>query len=387
MAKRKQKRAKVQRIIVPRVPWPEAEIVAEPVRESELTEPRLIVKRRQSGHILDPRGAEIHAFPGEPCISLFTGCGGIDLGLEGAGFCTVVQHERDRAACETLLANRPNCFRHAALIQGDIYQTPTHMLLEAGGLRVGEATMVTGGPPCQGFSVCNTKTWKTGSDERNDLVFEFLRVVREAQPSYFLMENVPGFVGYNKNAYLAAFLSHAYSAYYELVYGLVNAVEHGVPQDRCRFFCMGTRRDLALIDGKIAALPKPTTFGAGDLAKISELTVAENWAGLELLTHAPGIRYFPDRPVLVPPRPTNRLESLGPIGRSKKFMEFYAKLQREEPDRIVEPPPPKDDIGWYDRHVTVWDAIGDLQHIPLTDSGIVTEDDIRRAGLEPARRA
>ena len=63
------------------------------------------------------------------------------IGLEQAGFCCVVQHEIDAMCCETLIANRPNFFRHAALIQGDIYKTPTSMLLEEAGLRVGEVAL------------------------------------------------------------------------------------------------------------------------------------------------------------------------------------------------------------------------------------------------------
>lgn len=361
MAKRKSLNGGRGKIIVARAEWPQARVVNQPIRPSELTEPRLIVERTPTGVLFDPTGAQIVTQPELPCISLFTGCGGIDCGLEAAGFTALVQHERDQQACETLLMNRPQFFRHSALIQGDIYTTPTSMLLGAAGLRVGEAAMVTGGPPCQGFSTSNARTWATGHDDRNDLVFQFLRVVREAQPKFFMMENVPGFVGYNKNAYLAAFLSHAHAAYYELVYGLVDCVEHGVPQNRVRFICMGTRRDLVDCEGKLASLPKPTCFSKPDLARISELTVAENWEELDLLTHAPGIRYYPDRPVLVPPRPTRREDQLSGLNRSKGFKEFYRKLKREEPDRIVEAP--RDEIGYFDRHVTVWDAIGDLPEL------------------------
>lgn len=317
--------------------WPEAEIVAEPLPVRKLTGPRLLVKRT-ADLFIGPRKEELILLPGRPVISLFTGAGGMDLGLEQAGFCCVVQHEHDPAACETLLINRPNAFRHAALIQGDITVTPTSMLLDAGNLRVGEAAIVAGGPPCQGFSTAGKRV---PVDARNDLVFEFLRVVNEARPDFFIMENVPGFLSFNGGAYLRWFLDRAYRSYYELVYGLVDAVEYGVPQYRCRFICMGTRRDLFACEGVLASLPAPECFSDPDLDQIRLLDAAPLFCAedLRLLTHPPGIRYFPDRPVLIPPRPIGKTDpKSGNHARSKTFIEFYRRLYREEPDRIVANP-------------------------------------------------
>lgn len=314
--------------------WHEAEIVAEAIKTKDLTEPRTLVRRR-CGNVSGSRGEEILYLPGPAVISLFTGAGGFDLGIEQAGFCTVVQHEWGKEPCETLMANRPRCFRHAALIQGDIRTTPTSMLLEHGNLRVGEAHLLIGGPPCQGFSTSNSNRGKT-NDQRNDLVFEYLRVVRESQPRFFCFENVPGFMELNKGAYFEAFLEAGYGAYYELVYGLIDCSEYGVPQRRVRFICQGTRRDIADIDGTIATLPKPHCFGKKDLRLIQTVESAPLFtAEYDKLTHAPGIRYFPDRPVLRPPRPTNWTNDDGGSRRSREFIEFYDRLEHEEPDRIV----------------------------------------------------
>jgi DNA (cytosine-5)-methyltransferase 1 len=244
-----------------------------------------------------------------------------------------VQHELDKEACATLIGNRPRAFRWAALIQGDIRQTPTSMLLAEGGLRVGEAHLVTGGPPCQGFSTARGR--RPAFDERNDMVFQFLRVVREAQPQFFIFENVQGFTNFNKGEYLIAFLEAAYGCYYELVYGLLNAIEYGVPQYRSRFFCMGTRRDLSEIDGKLAAMPRPETFFKADLTQLRVVGGPLFRKQYDRLTRAPGIRYFPDRPVLRPPDPIGHQE-----GRSQRFYDFYDRLAKEEPDRLVEGPQP-----------------------------------------------
>lgn len=311
--------------------WAEAEVIAEPVAVAD--EPRVLVKRRKPV-LAGPRGEDLVYLPGMPVISLFTGAGGMDLGLEAAGFCSLVQHEWMEAACQTLIANRPRAFRHAALIQGDIRKTPTSMLLAEAGLRVGEAHVVAGGPPCQGFSTANKNAVKHQADSRNDLVFEYLRVVDEAKPRFFIMENVPGFVRFNGGEYLKAFLAAAHNAYYELVYGLADAVEYGVPQYRCRFLCMGTRRDQWEIDGMLAALPAPTHFGNGELGILTELDGSTLFAGqVRSIRRAPGLRYFPDREVLIPPAPKGQHGE-----RAKGFHEFYDRLERQEPDRIVTAP-------------------------------------------------
>lgn len=289
--------------------WDEAEVIGEPVKAPRdgAFLPRVLVKRRLAD-LHGPRGEFIQCVHGAgTAISLFTGAGGFDLGLEQAGFVSVVQHEWDVACCETLIVNRPHAFRHAALIQGDICYTPTSMILGEAGLRVGEADIVCGGPPCQGFSTANSNRPRAEreGDHRNDLVFQFLRVVGEARPKFFIFENVPGFLSFNKGAYFQTFLRAAFDRYYELVYGLINAVEYGVPQNRCRFICMGTRRDLFEIEGTLGGLPAPQTLSKRDLKRIEIWTPSPLFKSesLELLLHPPGIRYFPDRPVLVPPRP------------------------------------------------------------------------------------
>lgn len=313
--------------------WIEADLIAEPAKKPDA--PTVLVRRRIP-EVDGPRGEQLLYLPGEPTISLFTGAGGFDIGTEAAGFCTVVQHEWDHSACQTLIANRPRYFRHAALIQGDIRETPTSMILGEAGLRVGEPGLLIGGPPCQGFTVANKHAQRGTWDPRNDLVLEYLRVVRESQPKFFLMENVPGFVTFkgkvDGKSYLETFLRAAHDAYYELVYGLLNAVEYGVPQYRCRFFCMGTRRDLVDIEGKLGSLPKPVCFSDPDLKTIRQLEGGLFRHELDALTHAPGVRYFPDRPVLIPPAPSNGQQ------RSKRFIEFYQQLEANEPDRIVREP-------------------------------------------------
>jgi DNA (cytosine-5)-methyltransferase 1 len=310
--------------------WAEAEIIDHPIKDRK--EPVVLVRRKTSD-LIGTRGEQLVYLPGEPVISLFTGAGGMDIGIERAGFCTLLQHEHWNIACETLIANRPEYFRWAALIQGDIYETPTSMMLIEAGLRVGEAALVCGGPPCQGFSTANSKATRGESDTRNDLVFEFLRVVNEAKPKHFLMENVPGFLTFpgkkDGKSYPELFLKAAYECYYELVYGIIDAVNFGVPQHRPRFLCMGTRRDIVDADNIIAGLPAPHTFGDEDLRIIR---AGQDEEEIKILTMAPGVRYFPDRPVLLPPAPNYGQKC------SETYKQFYRKLKEKEPDRIITVP-------------------------------------------------
>lgn len=322
--------------------WTDSLLVQQPLKRKDLKEPTVLVRRRIPD-LNGPRNEQLFYLPGHPVISLFTGCGGLDIGMEQAGFCSVVQHEWNPEACRTLIMNRPQYFRHAALIQGDICKTPTSLLLREAGLRVGEAYVVAGGPPCQGFTRSNTKAVKHLDDSRNDLVFEYLRVVREAQPHFFIFENVDGILNFQHGKYFRWFLDEAYKCYYELVYGLVNCSEHGVPQHRIRFICMGTRRDLFECDGTLASLPAPQNFSEKDLHTLKQAAKLAHKRPLfddELrrIRRAPGIRYFPDRPVLIPPCPTRRQSQTGDYGRSEYFMDFYDNLERTEPDRLIRNP-------------------------------------------------
>ena len=127
-------------------------------------------------------------------ISLYTGAGGLDLGLEAAGFETVVSVEYAPRAADTLRENRPEW----GTIEGDIHAVSSPSILDRGALGVGEASLLVGGPPCQPFS--KSAFWSRGDtrrldDPRASTLEQYLRVLRDCQPAAFLLENVPG-LGY-----------------------------------------------------------------------------------------------------------------------------------------------------------------------------------------------
>jgi|GEM_PF-140569 len=195
-------------------------------------------------------------------ISLYTGAGGLDLGMEAAGFEPRVCVEMDRQAVATLKANRP-AWRvlHAKLLPkrqssfADL--TPEEVVEEA----KGEVDLLVGGPPCQPFS--KSGYWHNGDsarldDPRADTLESYLRTLELAKPRAFLLENVPGLAFNNKSEGLSflrdriRLINRRVGTSYSFHAARLNAVEYGVPQIRERVFVIGSR------DGAEFEFPKPT---------------------------------------------------------------------------------------------------------------------------------
>jgi len=122
-------------------------------------------------------------------IDLFSGCGGLTLGLRLAGFRVCAAVELDSKAQATYSANHPR----VRLFRADIQSLTVADILQDVGLRAGELDLLAGCPPCQGFSRLRTRNRDQAvEDPRNDLLFEFLRFARQARPKTVMMENVPG---------------------------------------------------------------------------------------------------------------------------------------------------------------------------------------------------
>jgi DNA (cytosine-5)-methyltransferase 1 len=194
-------------------------------------------------------------------ISLFTGAGGLDLGLEAAGFKPALCVEMDGEAVETLRANRPRwpvvhakVAPRASLGSADIVPEE---IVERGG----EVELLTGGPPCQPFS--KSGYWHSGDsarldDPRADTLESYLRTLELAKPSAFLLENVPGLAFNNKSEGLRFLhrqiqsINRRAGTSYTFQAARLNAVEYGVPQLRERVFIVGSREGLEF------EFPRPT---------------------------------------------------------------------------------------------------------------------------------
>ncbi|GMV44594.1 MAG: cytosine-specific methyltransferase [Myxococcales bacterium] len=189
-------------------------------------------------------------------ISLYSGAGGLDLGLEAAGFDCGVAVEMDPDAVATLRANRDWC-----VVDRSIHDVSSAELLAMAQLHEGEADLLAGGPPCQPFS--KSGYWARGdarrlADPRAATLDAYLRVLRDAKPKAFLLENVPGLAFSDKDEGLMLIrdtverINREVGTAYTVSAKQLNAVEYGVPQARERVFVVGHR------EGKPFQFPSPT---------------------------------------------------------------------------------------------------------------------------------
>jgi len=206
-------------------------------------------------------------------ISLFTGAMGLDLGFERAGFEVKVCLDNDPWAVATITANRPKI----PIIARDISDVSTEEILAHADLSAGEAATVIGGPPCQPFSSAGKRL--SMADHRAKYLEEFIRVVVEAKPLFFVIENVASMLwvsssyqvqpvmgtnpgSHQRNIVGTAFstlLSLLESTGYTLSWASVNAADYGVPQVRKRLFVIGSREGITI------PFPPPTHGAPEDL--------------------------------------------------------------------------------------------------------------------------
>jgi len=172
-------------------------------------------------------------------IDLFSGCGGLTLGLTQAGFRVVGAIEIDPFAVETYKANHKKVF----IWDKDIQKLSVSAVMRHLKIKRGQLDLLAGCPPCQGFSTMATLNGRIGQDERNDLVFQFLRFARVLRPKAVMMENVPKLAKNHRFKTLCAGLE---TLGYEVKHDVLDAADYGVPQ---------RRRRLILIAGKNKEIP------------------------------------------------------------------------------------------------------------------------------------
>lgn len=165
-------------------------------------------------------------------VELFAGAGGLALGMERAGFKSLMLNEIDRHACDTLRFNRPEW----NVCQSDISKVDFS--------RFSGADVVSGGFPCQAFSYAGKKLGF--EDTRGTLFFEFARAIKEIQPTVLVAENVRGLLNHDGGRTLSAIKNVIEELGYILVEPRVlKAMFYKVPQKRERLFLVGVRKDRA----------------------------------------------------------------------------------------------------------------------------------------------
>jgi DNA (cytosine-5)-methyltransferase 1 len=296
---------------------------------------------------------------------LFSGAGGIDYGMEQAGFDVAVALEIDADCCKTLRANRP----HIPVIDRDVMQVSTEELLETAGLRSGEPALLVGGPPCQPFSKAGY--WSRGDslrldDPRANTLAAYMRIVEEALPQAFLLENVEGLAYDGKDEGLKFLLDRldqinrrTKSRYVPFIRKL-NAADYGVPQVRERVFVIAAR------DGSSFSFPSPTHGERGEdtlpgmlapyrtawdaLADVGpesgeDLELRGKWAGL-LPSIPEGENYLFH---------TERGDGLPLFGWRRRFWTFLLKLAKNRPSWTLQaqPGPAVGPFHWQNRRLSV----------------------------------
>lgn len=300
-------------------------------------------------------------------VSLYTGAGGLDIGLEEAGFGVVLCVEKDEIARQTLRVNRP---RWPLAEPGDVHLLAPEAALEQMGLTRGEVTLLSGGPPCQPFS--KSGYWASGdsarlADPRAATLSEYLRWVEALLPEVVLLENVSGLMFRAKdeglrllNAGIKDINRRKGVSYLPHVIRL-NAASFGVPQARERVILVAHR------EGRGFELPRPTHIPAaqaaegpgaepyrtswdaiGDLDSESwsdELRLTGKWA--DLVPSIPeGMNYLWH---------TLRGGGLPLFGWRTRYWSFLLKLAKDRPSWTIqaEPGPATGPFHWRNRKLSV----------------------------------
>lgn len=171
-------------------------------------------------------------------IDLFCGAGGLTVGLQKAGFDVLAGVEISKPAVETYSMNH----KGHKIYDTDIRKLSAKKVLKDLGLKKGELDLLAGCPPCQGFSTHRTRNRVTSiEDERNDLVFEFVKFVRDMLPKTIMMENVPGLAKDKRITQVINDLSCLGYVFDDTAVVVRDAADYGVPQRRKRMIMLASR--------------------------------------------------------------------------------------------------------------------------------------------------
>lgn len=197
-------------------------------------------------------------------IDLFSGGGGLTLGLKQAGFVVSAAVEYDKHASATYAANHPETI----LYTKDIREVSGKELLATS--PTGKIDLIAACPPCQSFSSLTSKYKK--KDDRDELINEFARIVREVRPGTLMMENVPGLA--KKGAHLFdPVIAEFENMGYHISYKVVDVADYGIPQRRRRLVVLGS------LSSEIA-VPPPTHCEDSDKGLPKWITVRDAIAEL-----------------------------------------------------------------------------------------------------------
>lgn len=329
-------------------------------------------------------------------ISLFSGTGGLDLGLRAAGYEVRLQIDVDKNCCETLRRNKPRYWQ-GKIIEDKIENWPGSKLLKAAKLKSGKVSMVAGGPPCQPFSKSafwsprrwadnkhrrpspnksrSVESFKGLEDPRAGLLGEFVRRVQEIEPAAYMIENVFGLAYKTSKPMLDAVRESLEQIKIGYTFNLqvLNAADYGVPQTRERLFIIGAK------DGVKLTFPQPTHYNPDKFdvppnSRIPYVTAGERIANLDDGTIKEGEKIGGKWGYLLPEIPpgdnylhfTEKRGHPNPIFKWRsKYWSFLLKLSPDKPSWTIQaqPGPYVGPFHWRNRRLRVQE-IKRLQTFP-----------------------
>jgi len=176
-------------------------------------------------------------------ISLFTGCGGLDLGFKNAGFEIVFANDNDKDVWETFEENFGMKIDKRSIVDIKSDEIP-------------DAEGVIGGPPCQSWSLAGAM--RGANDQRGKLFYEYIRVIKDKKPLFFVAENVPGIISRPHINEFKKIIRRFSELGYALSYQVLDARDYGVPQERKRVIVVGYDKKI----NKKFKFPDPTHYGS-----------------------------------------------------------------------------------------------------------------------------
>ena len=210
-------------------------------------------------------------------IDLFCGAGGMTAGFKAAGIKSLLSNDIEESACTTLKINNPEI----NVLCGDITKKETKDIIERAAL-AGEADIICGGPPCQGFSMAG---FRLENDPRNQLFREFVDIVKRVNPKVIVFENVEGLLSYQGGKTYR----EVHTLFAELGYNTEGrtliASEYAVPQKRKRVIIICTRKDMCFSPADL--FPKAITIEEKD-----QVTARETISDLENVLCDENARYI-----------------------------------------------------------------------------------------------
>jgi DNA (cytosine-5)-methyltransferase 1 len=250
-------------------------------------------------------------------VSLFSGGGGLDLGLSLAGFNFNYSNDEVQYYCDTIAYNFQNCVTEAK----DVRDLKGHEIREL--IETERISLIAGGPPCQAFSILGKRG--SFSDLRGQLVFDYIRLINELEPEAFVFENVPGLLTVNNGEdWEKLYYNFQVETGYDIHTDTLNAADYGVPQIRKRVFVVGFRQPAEF------TFPKPRYRDPSSLNLLNQnlpdwipaKLALENVDGL----HNHDIRIHGDRV-------RSRYEKIPPGGRDK--VDHTDRIEPEKPSGTV----------------------------------------------------